>query len=116
MNQQTNEIVAFAVTQVTEAGNSNRMEKLSFTKVLNEIKEKEICVNHLTNEKHTGICKYTREEESIIIHQFDVWHFVKNIRKRLHKFCKNKSCENLQKWTQSISSHFWWACATCKRD
>ena len=45
MNQQTNEIVAFAVTQVTEAGNSNRMEKLSFTKVLNEIKEKEICVN-----------------------------------------------------------------------
>ena len=26
MNQQTNEIVALAVTQVTEAGNSNRME------------------------------------------------------------------------------------------
>ena len=38
MNQQTNEIVAFAVTQVTEAGNSNRMEKVGFTKALKEVK------------------------------------------------------------------------------
>ena len=55
-----------------------------------------------------------REEESKITHQFDVWHFVKNIKKRLHKGNKNKLCENLQKWTKSISNHFWWACATCK--
>ena len=37
-----------------------------------------------------------------VTHQFDVWHFVKNIKKRLHKVGKNKSCENLQKWTKSI--------------
>lgn len=30
MNQETNEIVAFSVTQVTEAGNSNRIEKSWF--------------------------------------------------------------------------------------
>ena len=40
MNQQTNEIVAFAVKQVTEACNANRTEKLSFTKALNEVKQK----------------------------------------------------------------------------
>ena len=50
MNQQTNGIVAFAVTQVTEAGNSNWMEKLSFTKVLNEVKQKGICENQLTTD------------------------------------------------------------------
>ena len=38
------------------------------------------------------------------------------MKKRLHKVGKNKSCENLQKWTISISNHFWWACATCKGD
>ena len=54
MNEQTNEIVAFVVTQVTEAGNSNRMEKLSFTKALNEVKQKGICVNQLTTDRHTG--------------------------------------------------------------
>ena len=114
MNQQTNEIVALAVTQVAEAGNSNRMEKLSFTKALNEVKQKGTCVHQLTTDRYTGIRKYIREEESKITHQFNVWHFAKNIKKRLHKFAKNKSCENLQKWTKSISNHFWLACATCK--
>ena len=51
-----------------------------------------------------------------VTHQFDVWHFVKNIKKRLHKVGKNKSCENLQKWTKSIPNHFWFACATCNGD
>ena len=90
------------------------MEKLSIiTKTLNEVKQKGICLNQLTTDRHTGIRKYLREEESKITHQFDVWHFVKK-HKRLHQVGKNKSCENLQKWTKSISNHFWWACATCK--
>ena len=116
MNQQTNAIVAFAVTQVTEAGKSNRMEKLSFSKALNEVKQKGICINQLITDRNTGICKHMREEELKITHQFDVWHFIKNIKKRLQKVGKNKSCENLQKWAKSISNPFWWACATCKRD
>ena len=55
-----------------------------------------------------------REEESKISHQFDVWHFVKNIKKRLHhKVGKNKLCEHLQKWTKSMSNH-WWAVQLAK--
>ena len=102
--------------QVTEAGNSNQMEKPSFTNALNEVKQKEICVNQLTTDRHTGMQKYMREEELEITHQFNVWHFVKSIKKRLHKVGKNKSCENPQKWTKSILNHFWRACATCKGD
>ena len=45
INQQTNEIVAFAVTQVTEAVDSNRLEKVGFTKALKEVKQKGICIN-----------------------------------------------------------------------
>ena len=88
MNQQTNEIVAFAVTQVTEAGNSNRMEKVGFTKALKEVKQKEICINQLVTDRHTGIRKYMTEEESKITHQFNVWHFAKNIKKKLHAVSK----------------------------
>ena len=55
MNQQTNEIVALVVTQVTEAGNSNRMEKLNFTKALNEVKQKKICINQLTTDRQVSI-------------------------------------------------------------
>ena len=63
------------------------MEKLSFTKELNEVKQKEICVNQLITDRHTGIRKYMREQESKIIRQFDVW------QKRLDKVGQNKSCE-----------------------
>ena len=48
------------------------MENLSFTKALNEVKQKGICVNQLTTDRRTGIFKYMREEESKIIDQFDV--------------------------------------------
>ena len=89
MNQQTNEIVAFAVTLVTEASNSNRMEKLGFTNALNEVKQKGICVNQLTTDRHTETRKYMREKESKTKHQFDVWIFVKNIKKRLQKVGKS---------------------------
>ena len=40
MNQQTNEMVTFAVMPIIDIGNSNRIEKLNFTKVLNELKQK----------------------------------------------------------------------------
>ena len=42
INQETNEIIAFSITQVTETGNSNCMEKLGFQKMLNEVREKGI--------------------------------------------------------------------------
>ena len=40
MNQQTNEMVTFAVMPIIDIGNTNRIEKLNFTKVLNELKQK----------------------------------------------------------------------------
>ena len=35
INQETKKIIAFSITQVTEARNSNRMEKRAFQKTLN---------------------------------------------------------------------------------
>ena len=69
-------------------------------------KAKRNLCNQLTTDGHTWIRKCMREKELKITHQFDVWHFVKNIKKKLHKVGKNKSSENLQKWTKSISNHF----------
>ena len=38
----TNKVIAFSLVQVTEAGNSNRMEKMGFIKTLNHLKTKGI--------------------------------------------------------------------------
>ena len=39
MDKITNRVFAFSLTQVTEAGNSNRMEKVGFKKLLSKVKE-----------------------------------------------------------------------------
>ena len=49
-------------------------------------------------------------------HQFDVWHFAKNIKKMLLAACKKSSCKILEKWIKSIGNYFWWSCATCEGD
>jgi len=64
--------VDMSLTQVTEAGNSNRMEKVGFIKVLDEMKESNIHIDQLTTDRHMQIRKYMREEENSINHQFDV--------------------------------------------
>ena len=108
--------MAMSLTQVTEAGNSNRMEKFGFIKLLTEIKSKHLSVKQLATDRHIQIKKCLREEEKDIDHQFDVWHFAKNIKKQLSTAAKKKSCRDLHQWIRSILNHFWWACATCNED
>ena len=116
LDQKTGKVVAMSLTQVTEAGNSNRMEKYGFKKVLKEMKDEQIKVSQLTTDRHIQIKKYLREEETEINHQFDVWHFGKNIKKMLLTTAKKKSCNELNNWIRSVINHLWWACATCEND
>ena len=116
IDKSTNKIVAFSLTQVTEAGNSNTMEKMGFKKALVSLKNQGINPEQITTDRHTQIRKYMREEEPTINHQFDVWHFVKNIKKKLLAAIKKSSCKIIEKWIKSIGSHFWWSCATCNGD
>lgn len=116
LDRVTNKVIAFSLVQVTEAGNSNRMEKIGFAKTLNDLKTKGIIPTQITTDRHSQIRKYMREEEPKIEHQFDIWHFSKNIKKRLHAASKKSSCKIIEKWIRSIGNHLWWACATCEGD
>ena len=78
-----NKIVAMSVTQFTECGNSNRMEKYSFQKVLHGMEARDINIKQITTDRHAQIKKLMREEHPNISHQFDIWHVCKNIRKKL---------------------------------
>ena len=50
MDKCTNRILAFSLTQVTEAGNSNRMEKVGFKKVLSTVKGDGIIPSQITTD------------------------------------------------------------------
>ena len=75
----TNKIATFSLTQVSEVDNSNQMEKKGFIKSLKTIKDEGLIPEQITTDRHTQIRKHMREKEPDISHQFDVWHFVKNI-------------------------------------
>ena len=74
MDQITNKIAAMTITQVTEAKNSNNMEKVGFIKWLKFLRKNGVTVDQITTDKHSQIRKY-RENEKDTIHQFNIWHF-----------------------------------------
>ena len=81
----TYKIGAFFLTQVTEAENFNRMERMGFEKALKSLKDEGVVPEQIATDRHAQVRKYLKEEEPNITHQFDVWHFAKNIKK-----CKQK--------------------------
>ena len=108
-----NKIVAMSVTQFTECGNSNRMEKYGFQKVLPDMEARDINIKQITTDRHVQIKKFIREERTNISHQFNIWYVCRNIRKKLSKAAKKKSTSILNKWIKSICNHFRWSRATC---
>ena len=89
---------------------------MGFEKSLRLLKNEGIIPEQITTDRHIQIRKHLRDQEPGIIHQFDVWHFVKNIKKKLLAASKKSSCKIIEKWIKSIGNNFWWACATCEGD
>ena len=106
MDKSTNKIGTFSITQVTEDGNSNRMEKMGFEKALKSLKDEGIIPEQITTDRHVQIRKHLKGEEPNITHQFDVWHFAKNIKKKLLAASKKSSFKILEKWIKLIGNHF----------
>ena len=92
------------------------MEAYAFSKVVNAIIDVGIIIASITTDRHKTIRKILREKYPDILHQFDFWHFAKNISKQLRAKAKLKRHSSLQPWIRSIINHFWWSCSTCGED
>ena len=90
MDSETNKILDFFIAHVTNAGNSQRMEAYSFQKVINLLLDVGVIIASLTTDRHKQIKRIMREKYRDILHQFDVWHFSKNIKTKLCKAAKAK--------------------------
>ena len=116
MDQITNKIAAMTITQVTEAKNSNNMEKVGFIKGLKFLRTNGMTADQMTTDRHSQIRKHMRENEKDTIHQFDIWHFCRSVKKNLAAAAKKKPCQALNGWIKSIINHLWWAVSTCDGD
>ena len=82
MDSTTNQLICFIVVHVANAGNSVAMEKYGLIKILDSLEETGVNVACLTTDRHISIRKYMREDRSKILHQFDIWHVSKSVKKR----------------------------------
>ena len=53
-----------------------------------------------------------KKEYPTIKHQYDVWHYVKSITKKLAKIAKKKESDCLAEWIPLIANHIWWCAAS----
>lgn len=109
-------ILDFHISHCKMAGNSAAMELQGLKNVLRRLEDQKIKVSSLTTDRHKQVRSFLKRERKDINHQFDVWHIGRNIKKKLTKIVKKKSCIDLQPWIKSIINHFWWCCASCEGD
>ena len=95
MDRITGKILDMHVSHVGLAGTSARMELDGLKHLLQRLYDAFINVASLTTDRHKQVRAFLRKFRKDIRHQFDVWHFGKNIKKKLTKAAKKKCCEEL---------------------
>ena len=81
MDKQTSLIMDMQVSHVGVAGNSARMELDGLKNVLQRSYDNVINISSLTTDRHKQGRSSLAKKRKDIQHQFEVWHFVKSIKK-----------------------------------
>ena len=89
------------------------MEKVGLERCLLQLSTAGVTVQTLATDTHLENTSFMKKDHAHIKHQFDVWHFAKAVTKRLSAKGKQKDCEHLVPWIQSISKHTWWTAQSC---
>ena len=112
MDEDTGNVVAFNVVQVSEMSSSNAKEKEGFIRCIEMLEGKGVKITRVATDCHVSIASCMSKHYPQISHQYDVWHLSKWVVKKLTNKAKQKGCEELAPWIQSISNHLWWSAAT----
>ena len=102
----SNKIVDFQCVHISQAGNSNNMEKKGFSVLLEKMKEKDLSIQSIATDRHVQIRSVLSKDYPTIDHQFDVWHASKSIKKKLLAASHIKGCDEIGLWMKSIINHF----------
>lgn len=116
MSEKNNEIIDIFITLVRNAGNSVNMEKYGLNYLLKFLTKRGLRVDMLTTDQHIQIRAFLKKDYPNICHQYDIWHRVKNIRKKLEKILKKMAFQEIMPWIRAIANHFWWCCSNCGND
>jgi hypothetical protein len=113
LNLTNNIIIDFLVVQ--KGMFSGELEKKACDFLLNRlISELGNNIYVFLTDRHLGIGKMMREKYPQIIHELDIWHLAKNLKKKLNSL--SSKYPFLNQWKDSIINHIWWCSYTCKEN
>ncbi|XP_037515360.1 uncharacterized protein LOC119391782 [Rhipicephalus sanguineus] len=119
MDADSSKVLHFTQVQVGDSPDtrtSPEMEKAGFVRGLSAIRSQQLTVAAITTDRHVGIRKHVREQESGLEHELDSWHVVKGVRKKLQPLAKKADCNILQGWIQPICNHLYFSVCMSEND
>ncbi|XP_031172133.2 uncharacterized protein LOC116061900 isoform X1 [Sander lucioperca] len=112
MNLETSTVIDIQLVQSNEVGGSYYMEKEGLKRSLALLEASGVTLDCIVTDRHLQIQKYLREKG--ITQYYDVWHIDKGMSKNIDKLAKEKDCEVVKKWQQSIRNHLYWTASSSK--
>ena len=69
-------------------------------------------ISQLATDRHPSVQKIMRESYPEIKHEYDLWHIVKGIKKKLSA----SKDSDLVPWINAVANHMWHSAANCNKD
>ena len=76
------------------------------------IQDHDVKVHILATDRHPGVHKLLTTDYPDVKHQYDLWHIVKGVKKKLAK----RKIAALSAWIKAVANHLWYCAATCDGD
>lgn len=116
MDAATGAVLTFSLKQVNANTSSVAMEADGCFDGLKELLDHGMVVKVFGTDCSTSIAKLLRENFPDILHEHDVYHIEKRIKKMLLKKANKRGNHALHAWIKPVTNQLWWVAQNCNHD
>ncbi|XP_056612376.1 uncharacterized protein LOC130428401 [Triplophysa dalaica] len=112
MDLKSNIILDIQLVRRNEVAGNCHMEKEGLKRSLEFLEAHGVRLECIVTDRHPQIKHFLRDCK--ITQFYDVWHLEKGLSKKLEQIGRDKDCQVVKKWQQSIKNHVYWTAASSR--